>query len=251
MYLTRHTHPPAIRAAFCLIECCIHNKEYEDAELYARTTWETSTLSRDSHIPDDQRQWFTAQGAYYLALAMFYLAENGDIPPEANQTVGQEAIALARRALVIYTKLHGLEHSNVARAMSLLADALNYFNDADDVEVLHLYEQSIAIHARVEGRMSVNVAVGEHNSANVYRKRATRARAANDLDREMANLELALPHYREAARIYRADGNYSDNADEAEQRVADVEEELRQCTIARAAAAAAAASGASAAATRG
>ena len=38
LYLTSHTHPRAIRASFDLIESCIHNKEYEDAALYARTT---------------------------------------------------------------------------------------------------------------------------------------------------------------------------------------------------------------------
>ena len=237
LYLTKHTHPPAIIAALDLIESCLHNGEYEDAEVYARTTWETITLSRDSHIPDDDRQLFTARGAYYLALAMLGLAQHGDIPPEANQVVGQEVVTLARRALEIHTQLYGLEHGNVASVMRLLARALTYFNDVDDVEVLRLYEQSIVITARVEGSSSVNVAIGEHNLAVVYRKRAKRACTANDLDREMANLELALPHYREAARIYRADGNFSGDANDAEQRVVDVEEELRQCTIARATAA--------------
>jgi len=70
LYLTCHTHPPAINASFDLIESCLHNKEFEDAELYARTTWETITLSNDSHIPDNRRQHFTATGAYYLAKAM-------------------------------------------------------------------------------------------------------------------------------------------------------------------------------------
>ena len=227
LYLTRHTHPPAINASFDLIESCIHNNEYVDAELYARTTWETITLSRDSHIPDDRRQYFTAQGAYFLALAMYELARNGDIPPEANQAAGQEAIALARRALEIETQLNGLEHEDVANAMSLLADALEYFNNVDDVEVLRLYEQSIAIQARVEGSSSVNVAVGELNLGNVYHRRAKRARAANDLDRYVANLELSLPHYREAARIYRA-VNYADRADITAQCAVDVEETLRQ-----------------------
>ena len=102
LYLTKHTHPPAIMAAFDLMESCIHNREYEDAELYARITWETITLSRDSHIPDDKRQFFTAKGAHYLANAMLNLAQNGDILPEDNQTVRQEAISLARRALEIW-----------------------------------------------------------------------------------------------------------------------------------------------------
>ena len=38
LWLTKHTHPGAIVAAFALIESCIHNKEYFDAVLYARTS---------------------------------------------------------------------------------------------------------------------------------------------------------------------------------------------------------------------
>ena len=234
LYLTKHTHPPAIHASFNLIESCIHNKEYEDAALYARTTWETITLSRDSHIPDDEREWFTAQGAYYLALAMLSLAQDGDVPSVANQAVGQEAIGLARRALEISTQLEGLESNHVANAMRLLADALGYFNDVDDVEVLRLCEQSNAITARVEGSLSVNVAVGEKNLGLLYYNRARRARTANDLDRVLANLELTNQHYREAARIYRAI-NYDDDADKVAQFVVEVEEKLQRCIIARAA----------------
>ena len=233
LYLTSHTHPPAITASFCLIESCIHNEEYEDAELYAHTTWETITLSRDSHIPDDKRQYFTAQGAYFLAFAMLNLAENGDIPPEANQTVGQEAIGLARTALEIHTQLYGLKDQYVASDMRVLARALDYFNNVDDDEVLRLSEQSIAITSRVEGSLSMNVATGEQNIAFTYLRRANRARIANDLDREMANLEKSLPHYREAARIYRA-VNYTKDADDAARNAVVVEEVLRQYNIARA-----------------
>ena len=243
LYLTKHTHPPAIKASFTLIESCLHNREFIDAELYARTTWETITLSRDSHIPDDQRQWFTARGAYYLASAMYTLAQNGDIPPEANQAVGQEAIALARNALEIETQLNGLENIEVATAMLLLATALTYFNNVDDDEVLRLYEQSIAIFARVEGSLSVNVATSEDNLGTMYHNKAKRARTANDLDRYVANLELALPHYREAVQIYRAI-NYVNKADETAQHIVEVEESLRRCTIARESAAAATAAAA-------
>ena len=237
LYLTRHTHPPAIDAAFDLIESCIHNKEYEDAELYARTTWETITLSRDSHIPDDKRQYFIAQGAYYLASAMFRLAQNGDIPPEENQAVGQEVIALARRALEIYVQLYGNDDDDVADAMRLLADVLGHFNGgADDVEVLRLFEQSAAITSRVHGSSSLSAAITINNLATAYMSRADRAKDANDLDRYMANLELALPHLREALRIYRAN-NRSDKADTVARYIAHIERVL----LARAAAAAAAA----------
>ena len=38
LWLTKHTHLPAIRAGFALMESCIHNKEYFDAVVYARTS---------------------------------------------------------------------------------------------------------------------------------------------------------------------------------------------------------------------
>ena len=226
-------YPTNHMAAFDLIESSIHNEDYEDAELYARTTFETITLSRDSHIPDNQRQYFTAEGAHYLAKAMLRLARSGDIPPEANQAVAQEAIALARRALEIRTQMNGLENDDAAHDMRTLADVLDYFNNVDDDEVLRLYEQSMSIIARVEGSLSINVAAGEDNLGVAYHKRAERARDDNDLDRQLANLELALPHYREAARVYRAN-NHVAKADDAVQAALHVEDDLQECTIARA-----------------
>ena len=59
----------------------------------------------------------------------------------------------------------------------------------------------------------------------------------------MTNLERALPHFREAARIFR-NVNYMDDADKALHEVAQVEENIRRIRIARAAAAAAAAAAA-------
>ena len=105
LYPTNHTHPPAIKAGFAVIESSIHNREYFDAVLYARTTWETITLSRDSYIPENEREWFIAQSAFYLAKATQCLAENGDMPAEEKQEAGHEAIMLARRALEIHTRL--------------------------------------------------------------------------------------------------------------------------------------------------
>ena len=165
---------------------------------------------------------------------MLRLAQDGDIPPEANQAVGQEAIGLARRALEIHTQMYGLEHTDVAADMRVFAE---YFNNVDDDEVLRLYEQSIAITARVEGGLSVNVVASENNLAVACYNRAKRARAAHDVDWEMANLEKALTHYRETARIYRAINNM-DRANIIAQAIFDVEKKLRHRTIARAAAAA-------------
>ena len=241
LYLTNHTHPPAIKAGFDLIESCIHNGEYEDAVLYASTTWETITLSRDSHIPEKDLPWFTATGAYFLAKATINLARSGGIPPEQIQASGQEAISLARKALEIQTQLYGLENVETAGDMDLLALILDHFNDADDDEVFRLHKQAKDINARLQGSLSPNVAGGERNLGASYFRRASKAKDANDLDRCVANLELALPHYREAARIYR-EINHVDKADKAA-RDAEKIEQLRLITIERAAAVAAATRG--------
>ena len=233
-------NPGSINAAFALIQSCIHNGEYEDAEHYARHVMFMINEMTDNFIPADQRSRFLADGSCYLARAILGLAEAGGIPPAEKQKAGKEAIELARQALKLHTQLHGTESNQVACDMLALADVLDHFDDVDDNEILRLYEQAIAIHNRVEGNSSVNVASGENNLAVAYNKRAGRAMAANDLDRCMANLELALPHYREAARIYRSI-NHADSADKALLNIAKTEEAIRQIGIVKAAAAAAAA----------
>ena len=228
-------NPRMFEAAFGLIQSCIHNQAYEDAALYAHTAHEMVVNDADGIIPSDQRESLLADGSYWLSRATFFLAQAGGIPPEEKQKAGEEAIALARKALEIHTQLQGTESARVANDMTALAGVLNFFNDVDDDEVLRLYEQSKATTSRVEGSSSVNVGVGENNLGNAYHKRAIRAQAANALDRCMANLELALPHYREAARIYRA-VNHIDAADRALRLAVEIEENMRQIGIAKAAA---------------
>ena len=94
----------------------------------------------------------------------------------------------------------------------------------------------------------MNVAVHETNFGNAYKDRARRALAANDLDRCLANLELALPHHHEAARIFRAI-NHGEKADNVLRDIASTEENIRQIRIDKAAAAAAATATATATAT--
>ena len=226
-------NPSMFKAAFALIQSCLHNNEYEDAALYAHTAHEMVANDADGIIPSDQRESLLAKGSYWLSRATRSLAEAGGIPLEEKQKAGEEAIALARKALEIHTQLHGIESSEAAAAMTVLADVLNHFNDVDDNEVLRLHEQAIAIYRRVDGSSSVNVAVGENNLGVAYHKRAVRAASANDLDRCMANEELALSRYREAARIYRA-VNHVDLADNAQRSVVNAEERIRQIGITKA-----------------
>ena len=231
-------NPGSINAALGLIQSCIHNGEYEDAEHYARHAMFMINDMTDNFIPSDQRPLFLADGSYYLAMAIYRLAMSGGIPAEEKQKAGEEAIALARQALEIRTQLHGTESVGVAGDLRVLADILDYFNDVDDDEILRLHGQSNAITRRVEGSSSLNMAVGERNFGTSYYKRAKRTHATNDLDRCVSNLELALPHYREAARIYGA-VNHVDSADNVVRTIAAVEEEIRQIGIVRSTAAAA------------
>ena len=232
LWLTKHTHPIAIDAGFAVIEGCMQNEEYSDAVLYACTTWETLTLSRDSHIPDDKLQSYIAQGAKLLAKSTLALAESGGMPAEEKQAAGVETITLARRALEMSTQLCEPESSQVAESMTVLSRALDFFNDVDDDEVPRLYEQAKAIYARVHGSLSPNVAICEKNLGATYAQRATRASAADDLDLCIANLELALPRIREAVRIYRAI-NRMDEADLTARGAVQIEENLRIVTARR------------------
>ena len=227
-------NPGSINAAFLLIQSCIHSNEFEDAEHYARHAMFMINDMTDNFIPSNQRPQLLSSGSYLLARAMFLFAQDGGIPPEEKQKAGEEAIALARQALEIHTRLHGAESSNVAADMTVLADVLDYFNDVDDDEIPRLYQRTNDINRRVEGSSSANVAVGEKNLGIAYANRARRAQAANDLDRALANLELSLIHHREAARIFRVNNRMKD-ADAALCVAALTEENIRQVGIAKAA----------------
>ena len=61
----------------------------------------------------------------------------------------------------------------------------------------------------------------------MHKKRAKRAYAAHDLDRCIADLELALPRFREAARIYRAINQLND-ANDGEEQLASIQDKLRK-----------------------
>ena len=148
LWLTKHTHPPAITAAFALIESCIHNGEYDDARLYAHTTWETITLSRDSHNPEGKREWFVGLGANYVAKSIHAMAQHGRILAEEKQEAGELAITRARQFLDINTRLYGAESDSVAAPMGMLAQILALFRDDDD-EAIQLFERSKTLFAKI------------------------------------------------------------------------------------------------------
>ena len=230
-------HPSTIDAAFYLIDALLHNNEYDDAYHFAHTLWEIIHTNNhvDNDIPADKRQKYVASAAQLLSSATYRLAESGGIPLKEKQQAGELAITRARQSVEIYTQLFGAESQLVAGAMSNLASVLEYFSNSGDDEVLRLYQQSIANHTRLRRSTSRNVGVIEYNLGIAYYRRAEKALAANDLDQYVANLQLALPHFHEAARIYRVINHIGD-ADSALRKVAQVEENMRQAGIMRAAA---------------
>ena len=225
-------NPRMFNAVFALIQSCIHNEEFEDASLYAHTAHEMVLNDADGIIPSEQREWLLAEGCHWLSAATLQLAQAGGIPPEEKQKAGEKAIAAARQALEICTRLHGTGSVKIAHYMRALANVVNHFNNVDDDEVLRLNEQSTAIIIRLEGATCVNVAVSEHSCGSTYLSRAERARAANDVDRYVINMELASRHYRESARIDRVNNNI-DSADDTLRKVVEVEKALRKIGLDR------------------
>ena len=220
-------NPGSMRAALSLIQSCLHNNEYEDAERYARHAYFMIAEMTDNFIPTDEQPFFLAHVSYWLARAILGSTVAGGIPPEGKQKAGEEAIVLARKALELRTQLYETDNDNVAGSMASLAEMLDYFINGDDDEVLRLLEQAIAIYRRVEGSMGYNVALSEGKLGNAYLRRANRADDAGEKDRAVANMELALPHFREGARIQRAN-NLIDKADEVLRSIAQIEENIRQ-----------------------
>ena len=232
-------NPGSLIAAFALIQSCLLNHEYEDAEHYARHAMFMINEMTDNFIPPERRSQFLADGSYFLARAIHELAVRaGGNKPEDEQKAGEEAIALARQALKLRTQLYGKESNQVAAAMVTLADVLDYSNDVDNDEVPRFYEQAIEKISPLEGALSPNIASCENKQRTSYQRRARRAQAANDLERCLTNLESALSHFREALRIDRAN-NHAGGPHAALFNIARTEEMIRATRAAAEATAAA------------
>ena len=224
---TNRRNPKTIAAAFVLIQSLTHNKEFDKAHLIAATVYEQTTHPMTNDIPEYLQQPLLAKAAGCLAEAIDHLATNGGIPPEETQKAGEQAIALARKAMQIHTQLHGAESDEVIADMRILAGVLSYFSDVDDDEVTRLFKQVIAVNGRLYGSSSVNVASPVGNLGKSYILRALRT---NDLDRSLTLWEMALSHLREAARIYRIN-NHVDLACDAERDITTTERAIRLTRI--------------------
>ena len=167
-------NPSTIDAAFSLIEGCVLCQKYADAEKYAYNLWDILNTNShvDNDIPFDRYQQLLARGAKEYSRATFRLSHTEGIPTTEKEKAGQEAIALARRALEIYTQLYGTEHEDVANSMMALAQVLDHFIESDIDEVVSLYEQSMVIFSRLDGPLSPNVAASTGNIGSAYIHRA-------------------------------------------------------------------------------
>jgi len=199
-----------VDAAFQLIQSLMHCKDYAQAEKVAFNLWDILSTHNCVDIPADRYQEYLARGAMEYARAILAFAEVDGSPPSEKQQAGEEAIVLARRSLAIRMEQDANGTAEMAASMLTLTQVLQYFNDVND-EVLRLYQQSIAIHTRVEGRSSYNVAVGEFNLGNAYYLLATKEIPAlftiNDQETRLVNWDLALSRYRDAARTFTAIGH--------------------------------------------
>ena len=210
-----------IDASFELICSLTHNKDYEQAHLIAGTVYEMTLYPTNNDIPEDQQQRYLAEASSYYARATYWLALAGGIPPEEKQKVGEETIAVARKALEIQSQLNGVD--SCLSVIHALADVLEYFNNDDGDEVPRLREQALAIDRRVNG-ISARVAFYEKELGDTYYSRAKRA---DNQDRRLLNLELALPHFHEAAQIYKAFSDVA-RANYVAHSAAEVEVNIRQ-----------------------
>ena len=157
---------------------------------------------------------------------------------------------MARRALENHSQLHGSESAQAAGDLGVLAEVLSCFNDVDDdEEIPRLYEQSIAMYARLQGSSCVNVGIHHSNFGGYYFKKATKALKEKNQKQCVINLELALPHLQEAARVHKSN-KHMERADRNERMAIDTEKMLRLMTTQKTKGTSAAAAGA-AKATRG
>ena len=228
-------HSSTIRCTLGLVQSCLLNKQFEDAERYGRHAI-LMINDRMDRLTLIEQQEFLADGSFWLARAILDLTKAGRVSSQEKQKVGVEAIAFARKAFDLHPKLLAVPLIQVSYDMTLLADVLRCFDDGDDHEILRLQEQAVVIATRAEGSSSPNVASTKNYLGSSYQKRAMRAENANDLDRCMTNLELALFQHRDAARIFRAINRPSATHDSLRE-VARVEEDIRRIGIAKAAAA--------------
>jgi len=215
-----------IDSAFYLVESSLFNRQFQDADFFAKTLW--NMIHRENvidTIPAEKRQKYVANAAQMVAQATYQLSENGGISSEEKPMAEELAITRARQSLEINIQEYGEQSEHVALSMGTLSDVLDYFSDGRDDEVLRLNNEALVIHMRKYGKMSMNVGTCQYNLGSCYDRRATNALHINQLDQCYAFLESALICFQEAAEIFETI-HFVDNAKAAKTHTATIEGRL-------------------------
>ena len=224
-------------------------------------------LARDDGIPPDEKKkageetielarqalenysQLFGTGSTDVAGALLLLADSLD---HFNDNDDDEIFRLREQAIANYSRVQGSSSPNVGICKNSLGNAYdkraNRAQAADDLDRYVVNEELALIHHREAARiLRANnhmdkadailgvVARTEEKLGCAYGKIADSAHAAKDLDRCLANLELSLPHFREALRIFQAN-NISDGVNEVLRKIAQIESNIRRVAIITAAA---------------
>jgi tetratricopeptide (TPR) repeat protein len=161
-------HPLVLTAANCLIGVLILIKEYEDAERYARITYECLTR------PVDTESIKVAIAAESLARLTFELVckkgvEGGNI---------MEAEMLCRKSLRIKEKICGTNDTATINSRITLSNILQV-NGTHDDERKDLLEQCLAINIRRNGSNDRTTGIVNAGLANLHKEFASKLPAGN------------------------------------------------------------------------
>jgi tetratricopeptide (TPR) repeat protein len=198
-------HPQVQEAAGILIRILIAKGDYYDAERYAQVTYGNL---RDKRNGINQESEAVANGAYNLANVIY--RQDGDL---------MKAEELARESLRIRTLINASNYSIVVLSCDILASILSAQGKLGD-ETRGLYERSLAISIRNEGRDGLNAATGNFNIGVFYEKLAVQQ---STVDATQMYLILAKSHFIEAQRIYsKIYGPIHPNTVDAASRLTDI-----------------------------
>jgi tetratricopeptide (TPR) repeat protein len=190
-------HPLVLKAANYLIEFLIQIEEYEDAERYARITYECLTRPFDTESMD------VADAAQYLANVTYKLiCRDG-----AEDSETMEAEMLSRKSLRIKEKLYGTNHCIIVNSKICLSNVLSIEGNHDDERKL-LLEQCLAINIRRYGIDNVDTAIVNTGLANFHKEIARKLPHGNARTEQLRISDL---YRKEQLRINKLSSDLSRN----------------------------------------
>jgi hypothetical protein len=188
-------HPMVLTAANYLINVLILTEEFEDAERYARISYECLTRSVDSECEE------IANASESLANVTFELicrkgVEGGDI---------MEAEMLCRKALRIKEKIHGANQGMTVNTRVHLSNILSV-RGIHDNERERLLQQCLAINIRVFGINGSDTAMITKGLENLHSGIATNLPPG---DEKTEQLRISYSYHKEVLRINKVLASHS------------------------------------------